>query len=833
MSGRAALAHLAGRLARLAHQIREAVDWDTATHAVYMLQDHIARTTDPLLPPLAPTALADMYAQTVVYGLFARYALPAAPFPELPTPSDARLRSLVAEGHALLAHADIPALCAQPDIAGTSDDPVLHFYEAFLAAYNPAQRQRHGVYYTPASVVSWMVRAIDTLLTRHFAIADGLGLADERVLLLDPAMGTGTFLHAIIRHIHAAHTTHAGHAAPEPWPAYVERALLPRLYGMELLMAPYTIAGLKLRLLLHQTGYQGDAPLRLALTNALGHPWEAALAGGETLPVIVGNPPYAAISANRGAWDAQIRAHYYPHDGTPEQNPKPLLDDYVKFMRYGQGHIAQAGAGMLAFVTNHSYLDTATFRTMRHSLLETFTHAYLLNLHGNARRSGYSPAGQRDENVFAIQQGIAVALFVRERKTAPARVLYADMWGPRTVKDEQLQHGDIDALPWQSLAPAAPFWLLVPHDSAIQTEYARGWKLTNIFPLALTGIKTHRDHVVFAFERDALVERIAALRDLSVDDAEIRQRYRLRDTGDWRLSDARRALSADPDWQEPIVRCLYRPFDYRYLYYHAALVGRPRFPLMQHMRGGDNPALLVTRQQSQEARPWALIGVTDTLTECCALSNKTRENAYLLPLYRAPAEPNLSLAFVDTLTRHLDIPFHPRSYNDLPRTVGPADVLHYVYAVLHHPAYRERYAPVLRLDFPRIPLPRDAAHLAALAHYGAALVALHRPPHAAPPHPNAAFVGRGDSVVRTVRYTSPGDSTGGAVTINAGQSFVGITPALWEMPVGSYQPLRQWLQQRKGRALTPEEIAHYLRMVAVLEETRRLVNAMAAAVDVP
>jgi predicted helicase len=815
-----AVAHLAHRLAHLAHQIRAVVE-HTTPHTRQLLAHDLAHTAP--LPPLSPAALADTYAQTVVYGLFARAALPSAPLPDIPTPSDARLRSLLAEGHAMLEHANIPALVQPHDTAGPTSDPVLHVYEAFLAAYNPAQRQRHGVYYTPAPVVCWMVRAVDTLLKRHCATP--AGLSAERVLLLDPAMGTGTFLHALIRHIH---TAHIAHAAPETWSAYVARSLLPRLYGIEMLVAPYIIAGLNLRLLLHQTGYRGDAPLRLALANALRSPWEAALAGGDTLPVILGNPPYAAISANRGAWDEPIRAHYYPHDGTTEQNPKPLLDDYVKFLRYGQWHIEQAGAGILAFVTNHSYLDTVTFRTMRQSLLATFPHAYVLNLHGNARRSGHGPDGQRDENVFAIQQGIAIALFVRPRTAAPARVCYADMWGPRSAKEAQLQRGSIDTLDWQPLAPAAPFWLLVPHDSATQAAYAHGWKLTDIFPLALTGIKTHRDHVAFAFERAALEERIAALRDRSIDDAEIRQRYRLRDTADWRLADARRALSAAPDWQAHIVRCLYRPFDYRYLYYHPAIVGRPRLHLMQHMRGGDNLALLVTRQQSQETRPWALISITDTLTECCALSNKTRENAYLLPLYRAPAEPNLAPAFVAALTRHLGIPFDPRAHDDLPRTVGPADILHYVYAVLHHPAYRERYAAVLRLDFPRVPLPRDVAHLAALAEWGAALVALHRPPHAAPSHPTAAFVGGGDTVVRAVRYTPPADSTPGAVAINAGQAFVGIAPDLWETPVGSYQPLRQWLQQRKGRALAPEEIAHYLRMVAVLHETRRLVNAMAA-----
>jgi type I restriction-modification system DNA methylase subunit len=317
------------------------------------------------------------------------------------------------------------------------EDIVIRFYEDFLAAYKPQMRERRGVYYTPEPVVSYMVRSVDILLKEKFN--KPLGLADPEVMILDPACGTGTFLLWIFQLIHQRFQENSDALTEgledRSWSGYVKERLLPRIFGFELLMAPYAICHLKLGLFLEETGYsfEGSKRLGVYLTNTLDealHKSEslfeefiaeesdqaAAIKRDKPIMIVVGNPPYSVNSANKSGWVTKlVRDGYYPKDDMKEQNPKMLLDDYVKFLRFGQWRIDQTKQGILAFITNHGYLDNPTFRGMRRSLEQTFDQIYVMDLHGNIKKKEAAPDGSKDENVFDIQQGVSISLMFKKR----------------------------------------------------------------------------------------------------------------------------------------------------------------------------------------------------------------------------------------------------------------------------------------------------------------------------------------------------------------------------------------------------------------------------------
>ncbi|HET6913181.1 MAG TPA: hypothetical protein VFH71_07555 [Rhodanobacteraceae bacterium] len=486
-------ADLATRMAGLAKLIRSLIEKTFAAETERgELHAQLDAFRKVLIESLTVAQFADMYAQTLAYGLFAaRCNAPAAGFTrqsaasQLPKTNpflrklfhsvagpdlDPRISWAVDQLAELLARSDMSAILADFGRRTRREDPVVHFYETFLAAYDPKMREARGVYYTPEPVVNYIVRSVDALLKREFGLKEGLAHSGKvrwkslkadtthgkrksstniseveswvhRVQILDPATGTGTFLYAVIQKIRERFEGNAG-----AWPGYVAEHLLPRLFGFELLMAPYAVAHMKLGLELEQTGYDfaSDERLGVFLTNSLeeahektGLPlftqWladesQAASRVKRDVPVMVvlGNPPYSGHSANTGEWIASLlrgedtlnhhrTENYFECDGAPlgERNPKWLNDDYVKFIRFAQWRIEQTGHGVLAFVTNHGYLDNPTFRGMRESLLHGFDAIYLYDLHGNSKKKEKAPDGGKDENVFDIQQGVAIGIFVK------------------------------------------------------------------------------------------------------------------------------------------------------------------------------------------------------------------------------------------------------------------------------------------------------------------------------------------------------------------------------------------------------------------------------------
>ncbi|MCJ7510266.1 MAG: N-6 DNA methylase [Dehalococcoidia bacterium] len=879
---------LAVRMARLAHMIREFIVAAFGKEAEGgSLHSQFTAFRDHLIPDLSVEQFADMYAQTVAYGLFAAraagdggqkftrqsaaYMVPKTnPFlrrlfnhiagPEL----DVRIAGLVDDLAQVLGQADMAAVLEDFGKRTKQEDPVVHFYETFLKAYDPKERKLRGVYYTPEPVVSYIVRSVDYLLRARFGRP--LGLADPAVLVLDPAVGTGTFLYDVVKLIYERMEKQGQLGA---WNNYVTEKLLPRLFGFELLMAPYAVAHLKLGLLLQELGYefQGDQRLGVYLTNTL----EEAVKQAETLfaewiteeanaaaeikkekpiMVVLGNPPYAGHSANRGEWFRRLVEDYkrdYPDLNKPAQ-AKWLQDDYVKFLRFGQWRIDRTGQGVLAFITNHSYLDSPTFRGMRQCLMNTFTDIYVLDLHGNERKGERCPDGSPDKNVFDIQQGVAIGIFVKEAgKAGPARVHHGDLWGLREVKYGVLADEDIATTEWAELLPVSSLYLLVPQDADLLAEYERGWRLPGIMSEngdPAPGIVTTHDEFAISFSADEARQKVRRfLQTLSEEEA--RGVWRLCSQAQWSYQRAKAELAAG-GWECQIVPILYRPFDVRWTVFDSNVAVHRRERVMRHMLGGENLALITSRLTKGETFRHAQ--VTRHIAEVICMSPKTSNNGFVFPLWiyarqrpeKARPEPgtkheakdlgvplpekrpyreaNLSPEFVKAVEGKLGLRFVEDGRGDLRETFGPEDVLHYIYGVFHSPTYRARYAEFLKTDFPRLPLTSNKKLFASLAGKGAELVGLHLMESKALDALITKWPVAGSGTVEKVRY----EDKGRRVWINGTQYFEGVPPEVWGFHVGGYQVCEKWLKDRKGRKLSWDDVQHYQRVVVALAETIRL-----------
>jgi predicted helicase len=913
---------LAARMAKVADIIRDAIEKAFAQEGeAGTLHGEYESFRATILGDMTPAQFADMYAQTVCYGMFsarvnlsedeagaftrehAAYDLPKTnPFLRevfeyiAGTKLDPSIVWIVDHLAEVLRRCDMRAILADFGGATRQEDPVVHFYETFLAAYDPTLRESRGVYYTPEPVVSFIVRSIDAILKRDFACP--AGLADNskvmwefpdptkksgktrkqvhRVQILDPATGTGTFLYETILHVYEALSANLG-----VWPGergYVAQHLLPRLHGFELMMAPYAVAHLKLGWLLKKTGYDfaGDERLRVYLTNTLE---EAEIVAGPLLAlanqiareanaagkvktqcpimVVMGNPPYSGHSANKGQWIADLLRKklplpggapgYFECDGLPlgERNPKWLNDDYVKFIRFAQYRIELTGHGVLGFITNHGYLDNPTFRGMRQSLMRTFDEIHVLDLHGNANKKETCPDGSKDENVFDIQQGVAIALFIRKpgKRTGNARVFHADAYGARQHKYDRLNNRDIKSVRWARLKPAAPFYLFVPFAEALAKEYEKAWRMPDAMPVNSVGVVTARDALTIQYSPEDVWRTVTDFVQLPEEVA--RAKYELgKDARDWQVSLAQADLRVSGPRKAKIHPIMYRPFDIRHTYYTGTSRGflcMPRPDVMRQMLAGENRALICTRQTRDKWDVHATRAISGHKA-CSAYDINTLFPLYLYsngeliqcspwPAGKDGRRPNLAPDFVETFAAKVGLKFVPDGQGDLKKTFGPEDVFHYAYAVFHSPTYRTRYAELLKIDFPRLPLTGDKALLARLAALGRELVGLHLLENV--PAPQATYPRAGDNVVRRtgkIAYKPPTSEAPGRVFINDSQYFNNVPPEVWGFHVGGYQVCEKWLKDRKGRTLTYDDIEHYRKITEALRQTMRLMEEIDGAI---
>ena len=851
---------LALELAKRTRLLRDVVrnQYDAESDDAGMPRGFFDAFREYLIGSLTPEEFADLFAQTITYGLFAariragegfnrRAAFDNIPHTigvlrdmfrfislgELPEP----LAWCVDDLAEVLAVADGPGILGRYYREGKGSDPIVHFYETFLAQYDPGERERRGVYYTPEPVVGYIVRSLHGLLKSVFGLRDGL--ASEGVTLLDPAAGTMTFVAQAAQVAVAEFEAKYGSGGKAD---FIRQHVLNNFYALELMMAPYAVGHLKMSFFLEELGHRlgDDERMPFYLTNTLD--WEeleesrlpgisslateSRLAGTvkkeKPVLLILGNPPYSGHSSNKGDWIRGLIDDYKQVDGKPlgEKNSKWLQDDYVKFLRYAQWKIEQAGRGVVGMITNHSYLDNPTFRGMRQSLLRTFDDLYVLDLHGNALKKETAPDGGPDHNVFDIRQGVAIAFFVKRGDSMPdgqdAQVHHAARFGTRESKYDWLHTHDRDGTEWQALNPASPHYLFVPRDEALEAVYNRFTPVTEVFPVHSVGIVTARDNLTIRWSAGEVWSTVTVFSRMEPELA--RQGYELgTDVRDWKVEFAQQDLRDSGPARKRVVQVLYRPFDVRYTYYTGRSRGficMPRHEVMSHMLAGENMALCVGRQgHVVGSGEWNLVYCSQNVEDFNLFYRGGNVN---FPLYIYPFGPeqtsvrqsNLEHGLVASLTKA-----HGRA-------PAPELVFHYVYAILYAPTYRARYAEFLRTDFPRVPFAKDPGVFAQVAALGARLTALHILDSPELDTPTCRFEGYGDGVVAPTktqgfRY----DPDAQRMYINKTQYFGPVPVEVQDYRIGGYQVCDKWLKDRKNRGLDLDDIRTYCRMVTAIQAT--------------
>ena len=666
---------LAVELAKRTRLLRDVIDDQFRKEQDSRLAGFFEAFQTYLIGSLTPEDFADLFAQTITYGLFAartrsddgfnrRIAFDNIPhtigvlrdlfrfisLDDLPAP----LAWCVDDIAEVLAVADAPGILSHYYREGKGRDPIVHFYETFLAEYDPSERERRGVYYTPEPVVSYIVRSLHSLLKTEFEKHDGL--ASDGVTLLDPAAGTMTFVAQAARQAVTEFENNYGSGGRTD---FIRSHVLKNFYALELMMAPYAVGHLKMSFFLEELGHRlnDDERVPFYLTNTLDTeeleqsrlPGLSALAEESRLAgvikkqtpilLILGNPPYSGHSSNRGDWIRGLIDDYKQVDGKPlgEKNPKWLQDDYVKFLRFAQWKIEQAERGVVGMITNHSYLENPTFRGMRQSLMHTFDDIYILDLHGNSLKKETCPDGSPDKNVFDIRQGVAIAFFIKhgEKEKRDALVHHAECYGTRENKYDYLDTHDLSSTEWKNINPHSPFYMFIPRDEALEAEYRRFAAIPEVFPINSVGIVTARDHLTIRWSEQEAWNIVRAFSQMDPELA--RQGYELgKDTRDWKVTMAQKDLLDSGPKRENVVPILYRPFDVRHTHYTGRSRGficMPRQEVMRHMLYGKNLALM-TPKRVEHVGSWQHTFISDTITGHVAVSLKTID--YIFPLYLYP-----------------------------------------------------------------------------------------------------------------------------------------------------------------------------------------------------
>lgn len=804
------------------------------------LQGQLDAFRKVLINDLTPQGFADIYAQTVAYGMFAARLHDNTPdnfsrqeaanlipktnpflrniFQQIAGYDlDERIAWIVDDLINVFLATDVQKVMKNYSQKGIHRDPMIHFYEDFLKAYNPSLRKIKGVWYTPQPVVQFIVRAVDEILQRDFELSEGLAnyskfvheVVNEqyekrekkfkgksssptikqemhRVQILDPATGTGTFLAEVVNQIFDKFNGMQG-----MWQGYVNDHLLPRLHGFELLMASYAVAHLKLDMLLKQTGFnhaENSRRLKIYLTNSLEevHPdtgtlWAQWLSDEASaanrikrdcpVMVMIGNPPYSGESQNKGEWIMRLIEDYKKEPGGKmrlnERNSKWINDDYVKFIRLAQNYVERNKCGIIGFINPHGFLDNPTFRGMRWNLLSTFDKIYTINLHGNYKKKEVCPDGSPDENVFDIQQGVSINLFIKtgEKKASElGKVYYYDLYGKREEKYDFLTNTPFSEVKYQELQPVAPMYFFVPKNFGLMDEYEKGVSISSLFSLGSMGITTGHDKEMVSLQ----------------------------------------SFKSDYNFQYS-----YRPFDIRWINYDVKQITRARANVMNNLKKPNIALCLIKVNSSSDGLFKVLMSAG--LTDKTILSSK--DNANVFPLYLYTKEfgeekknPNLKKE-------------EWQKFNDaVGKETTPEEILAYIYAVLHSLSYRERYKEFLKVDFPRVPLPKTAKEFNRLTAIGQQLIDLHLMNNAQSWKCTTTFPEVGSQQVDFQKWKD------GQVWINDKQYFGNVPESVWEFYIGGYQPAQKWLKDRKGHILSFDEIKHYLHIIHALEETMKLMK---------
>jgi predicted helicase len=858
---------MAGKARLLSDVIENALTSDETNKEDSTLKEQMNAFKQILIHDITPKGFPDVYAQTIAYGMFAARLHD----PTLPTFSRQEAAELIPKSNPFLRK--LFGYIAGPDIddrikwivdslveiflacnveeilknygkATKMEDPIIHFYETFLSEYDPKLRKARGVWYTPAPVVNFIVRAVDDILKTEFNLPQGLADTSKtkikvnlqetdkrykeniktveeevhRVQILDPATGTGTFLAEVVKQIHKRFEGQQG-----IWSNYVETHLLPRLNGFELLMASYAMAHLQMDLLLTETGYKPtkDERFKIFLTNSLEehHPdtgtlfanWLSTEANEANrikrdTPVmcVIGNPPYSGESANKGDWIMKLMEDYKKEPGgkekLKERNPKWINDDYVKFLRYGQYFIEKNGSGVLAFINPHGFLDNPTFRGMRWNLLNTYDKIYTIDLHGNAKKKEIAPDGSADINVFDIMQGVSINIFVKTGKKKAnelGKVFHSDLYGKREFKYDFLSEHSLKNTPYKELPNIPPNYFFINKDFEEQKIYDNGFKVNELFTLNNVGIVTSKDKILVNDQKAELIKNVE-------------EYYKI---------EANKNLAQ---------KLSYRPFETKFVYYDIKIIERAREKIMRNMLKQNIAFVTVSKQPLNNPTSYYFL-TTNIISNGFIRSDSVSIDS-IFPLYIYPEQnaqqtidqisertPNLNIEIVNEIAKKLRLTFTNEKEFTL-KTFSPLDILDYIYAVLHSPTYREKYKEFLKIDFPCVPYPKDAAAFWQLVKLGGAIRQIHLLQSPVVEKYITQYPIDGNNEVKKIIYKE------GNVFINDTQYFANVPPTAWNFYIGGYQPAQKWLKDRKERKLEFDDILHYQKIIVALTETDRLMK---------
>jgi len=767
------------------------------------------------------------------------------------------------------------------------EDPVIQFYEPFLNEYDPKEREARGVYYTPKPVVDFIVRGVDHLLETKFDKKDGL--ADKDVNILDPATGTGTFLMSAIQQVHwrtkKKYEVLGEDLVRKNFNDIVLKHILKHFYGFELMVAPYAIAHLKLTLETERLGfdfegaYTDDDPdndrFQVFLANTLDNPdappkdlfgfdsisreSEKARHVKKNKPIlaILGNPPYSGISQNaveylaeetnsktgkkkkvkRKTWIGKLIEDYkYTDEGHFRERKHWLGDDYVKFIRFTQWKIEQAGQGVIGMITNNGFLDNPTFRGMRYQLMQEFDEIYILDLHGNSKRKENQDE-EKDQNVFdqVHSVGASITFFVKhEKKLEKTRVFRTDLYGDRISKRHTLLDTGFEKFDWLEIEPKSPMYIFDTASS--DAEFYSFWNIEKIIKdpkNKTTGVQTSRDHFSIDIDKNNLKKRFSEFTDISLSDDYIYNKFRLKDTRGWKLPKARKDLSKKR-WENLILPYDYNPLDRRNILWDVKAVDWPRTKVMRHMTF-PNLALCIGRAgNAVGSEMWNLVFCAKFIQD---LNLFYRGGSVGIPLYIYPEIEKQNLLGETEKIPNINPEFIKEFSAKLGFTPSSEEIFYYAYAVFYCPTYRTRYAEQLKIDFPRLPLTSDKELLKKLVQKGNELVNLHLLGENPFDDSETIFddnlkfhVSVGgtkpenteDWKVEKVEY----DPQEKRVYINNGQYFEGIDKNTWDFMIGGYQVLDKWLKDRKKaeRCLSTDDLMHYIKIIVSLRETQRVMQ---------
>ena len=896
---------LAAEAQNIRDRILDTLKVETKNGYVHLLYE---KFKDTLIHDMAEQQFADMYAQTIVYGLFSARCMDRTQDDfsteeaiELIPNTNPFLKRLMKEcigkkndnnltfdeleiGNVvdLLQNTKTDFIIKDfnRQTGGGKEDTVIHFYEEFLTAYDKKQKVQRGVFYTPQSVVNFMVKSVDFLLKDIFHHEDGLASDDKKnikiqreshkkidgfykkvedtiavpaVQILDPATGTGTFLRQVILQIYSDFKERAmfssNNEKQRAWSNYVDESLLKRISGFELMMAPYAVAHMKLAMVLKDTGYtfDGDNRLKVFLTNTLDEAgrsdgqmtlWDDPLATESIeaneekmncgISVVIGNPPYSNSSVNQNPWISNLLDTY--KEGLNEKKIN-LDEDSIKFIRYGQYIIDRSGKGILAYISNNSFLTGVTHRKMRRELMNEFDQIFIINLHGDSNRLEKAPDGSKDENIFEIKQGVSINIFVKtgERKKTEYKIKFLNLYGTQEKKYSFLQKHTIEDIEWKDVTPLEPYYFFDDNDYSSSANYEKGFSIADLFLEKNTGVQTKNDVVTL---KNSEAEVNSLIRDFkNLEEGEIERKYNIKHGGTWTVKAAKQDIIRNCYIITPI---LFRPFDIKYTALtdkSGGFLGRPRYSTMINMvEGFKNYALLVGRQNKSDEVDSFLI--TDLISEMkCA---ERTIQSYHFPLYVGSMDimknkyvprANFNEKIVKVFEEKLSSCFDWNKY-EAANGFSALDVLDYIYAILYIPKYRGKYKVQLKIDFAKIPYPKNEEMFDCYKQYGARLREIHTMKDENVDISSVIYEPGKNNLVENPKYSN------GKVQINkSGMAIKNIPCEIWAMGVGGYVPLQKWLKDRKGTEIDEKDINHFRKMVIWLEQTLEIMKRLDEITD--